>query len=527
MDFSLDHRVSLLAVSCLSLGCAQEPSSSGVPQTSDDLFGTPSSVLSEQPATSEVTGLCQITQSPQTEFTPLDLATFTQTLADLSVGWMTPLHEALLGLNEPRLLETMVETVGGTFATTCQPEPDYEFIPPGDELTDPQNQADFRQSIVDFFEGATVHESGERLRFSIYQCPTCSEPLGTEPLFITARLTQAGLLIIDVELTEGSVFTRNLTVGPDVLAHQTQLAALSDWGQTASDAIRSGQTVMPEGKGTVTVGARRAGPGTLNWWLGVSGMEIVAERGGTDEVTWRSTEDCLGVEVKLGPTSTGSTAGLNAGPLDMFMTGQSHCPEGSACGEKERSGPWHYHLGGLAGILSQPPQGSGSDLGLLLRMPSEGTAAVAGDVFARGGLGPAGTGGEVELTSGEQAEGYVVTFEPALDMGGALTISQFSDDLRLDLPSWLSDEIFDLSFGGTPTSSILVPKRERCPEDRTEFVPPARREVRILSGGGQMAVGGGRVLEAQAGQCVGRSLTDSTTYTRVSDFWEAGFSCSP
>jgi len=133
----------------------------------------------------------------------------------------------------------------------------------------------------------------------------------------------------------------------------------------------------------------------------------------------------------------------------------------------------------------------------------------------------------VELTSVLGQEGYLVTFEPALDLGGALAISEFSDQFRLELPSWLSDEVFDLSFGGAPVPSVRVPRRERCPTDGSIYEGPARREVRIVEGGGQMVVGGGRVLEASAGQCVGRSLADPGTFTRVSDFWEAGFSCAP
>ena len=106
-----------------------------------------------------------------------------------------------------------------------------------------------------------------------------------------------------------------------------------------------------------------------------------------------------------------------------------------------------------------------------------------------------------------------------------MTIATFSDEMRLTLPDWLADEIFELSFGGDPVGSIRIPARQLCPEGVYNEPEVARRKVRVESGGGTLAVAEGRVLEATEGQCITKNLADPATFTHISDFWEAGVSC--
>jgi hypothetical protein len=51
----------------------------------------------------------------------------------------------------------------------------------------------------------------------------------------------------------------------------------------------------------------------------------------------------------------------------------------------------------------------------------------------------------------------LVTFEPALDIKLALMLNKLSDSLRVDLPDWLSDQIFEVMLGGAAKPSVLVP----------------------------------------------------------------------
>jgi len=315
-------------------------------------------------------------------------------------------------------------------------------------------------------------------------------------------------------------------VTPDIVAVRAPLAPLATWGDTASADLRSGEVVLPDVEGTATAVIRKAATGHMTGSFGVSGLRVVTDPGAPDEARYQASGDCIGMQVALGPKSEGSLVATHLGVIDADLAGSSHCPDLTSCGEKERTGRFAYHAGNVSAILAQPPEGSGQDVSLQLATGERSTASVAGDEFASGALGADASGGHVATTVSSDEQSFLVTFEPSLDIGAAMTISAFSDEMRLDLPSWLSDEIFDLTFGGEPVGSIRVPMRELCPEDGIPGPEVARREVRVETGGGVMSVADGRVLEASAGQCIGQSLADSSTFDHISDFWEAGFACS-
>lgn len=517
-----------IAMAALLGGCKHEgaePPNDG-PGEARDVFNTPVLPTSVTSLSDSAADWCAVPTVTTNSFVDLDRDTFVNRLADYSVSWMTPLHEVLLEIDEGKVMPAMFEMVAATFDKTCRYDDTWEFIPPEDELIDAQNQADVRQSIVDFFADAVVVEAGSTLRLAFHECTSCGEPLGAAPSYIDAQLTSDGVLLISVELTEGADWTETVIVTPDVVAVRAPLGPLATWGDTASADLRSGDLVLPDVEGTATAIVRKTQAGVITGSVGLSGLRVVTEAGTPDEARFQTSTDCVGFQVALGPRSGGSAVAARLGVVDADWAGSLHCPSESSCGEKERTGRFGYHLGDVSAILAQPPEASGQDVSLALGTGERSTASVAGDEFASGGLGADGDGGAVTTSVSSDDQSFVVTFEPALDMAGAMTISAFSDEMRLDLPSWLSDEIFDLTFGGDPVGSIRVPKRELCPEDVFPEPEVARREVRVETGGGAMSVGGGRVLEATAGQCIGQSLADPSTFTRISDFWEAGFTCS-
>lgn len=225
----------------------------------------------------------------------------------------------------------------------------------------------------------------------------------------------------------------------------------------------------------------------------------------------------------MGPKQEGARFEAEFGDLTVVVPGSTQCPGEMSCGPKERTGPFEYQLAGLSADLVQPPSESPEAFTLDVKTTGESTGSVAGDVFERGGLGKGGKGGSTLASVTESTEGFLVTFSPALDMGGALAISSFSEEMRLTLPDWLSDEIFDVTFGGDPVPSVLVPHRELCQAGMITSVP--RREMEIMNG--QLNISAGeRQLSASAGQCFGRSLSDPEMFERTSDFWDIGFVCS-
>jgi hypothetical protein len=66
-------------------------------------------------------------------------------------------------------------------------------------------------------------------------------------------------------------------------------------------------------------------------------------------------------------------------------------------------------------------------------------------------------GRKLTMSFKKTAEGTLVTFDPALDIKLAMMLNKLSDSLRVDMPDWLSDEIFDVMLGGAAKPSVLVP----------------------------------------------------------------------
>jgi hypothetical protein len=145
---------------------------------------------------------------------------------------------------------------------------------------------------------------------------------------------------------------------------------------------------------------------------------------------------------------------LSLGAVDVHVAGAAVCND--QCGSKEKAGTFAAHLGGLTGsvgVTQGAQELTFSGLGL-----GNDTSQVTLDGSALGTLDlNEGNGRRVSVTFAKATGGTLITLDPALDIKLALMLNKLSDSLRVDLPDWLSDEIFDVMLGGAPKPSVLVP----------------------------------------------------------------------
>lgn len=469
--------------------------------------------------------LCKVEETLEHEFVPITKTELVEVLGDRFVDWMTPIYAALTNVDDVGILDAFSELLSIAVYKSCRAEVNYDVFSPNQSLTDASEQARVREEVVKFLNNAVEVSSGEVLRLAFHECSCSSEAIGEAPSFWNVRRTAAGTLLFEVELTEGAAWTKKVTVSPNELTVQANLETLTDWARTATVDAREGRTEFSRSSGTVTVGLRRDSQGNMSGSMGVRGLKIQPNRDNPDQTVESKSEGCTGLEFQVGPRPIGSSYSVQLGALDVTLPGSSFCREGSMdCGEKERTGPFRFELPDSSLRLTQPSESGGAVFSLDVQTRGTLSGSVAEDRFAEGGLGPGGEGGKTTAQATRSAAGFELTFSPALDMGAALMISTFSDQMRMSLPDWLTDEIFDLTFGGDPVPSIFVPYRELCAPGSATAV--SRRELEISSGTLEIRADE-RVMSASAGQCVSESLADSSTFQRTSDFWDIGFACTP
>lgn len=178
------------------------------------------------------------------------------------------------------------------------------------------------------------------------------------------------------------------------------------------------------------------------------------------------------ITVDVGASPTAEVAHLDAntnsidwksnyGSIDVGATGTFFCDEvNSKCGDQERFGTFALHLSGLSGsdVLS-PNSNEVSVNGY--GFGDETSFVTLNDTrLASADLNP-NSGRTLNVTFTDVSEGILVSFEPELDLSVAMTLNKLSDSLKVDMPSWLFDEVFDVSLGGDPKSSILI-RDGRC-----------------------------------------------------------------
>jgi hypothetical protein len=140
--------------------------------------------------------------------------------------------------------------------------------------------------------------------------------------------------------------------------------------------------------------------------------------------------------------------------VDVQVAGAAVCDD--ECGSKEQTGTFSGHLGGLSGgvaLSKGATEVTFTGLGL-----GNDTSYVAlnNDRLGTLDVNP-NNGRKLAVNFKKTAEGTLVTFDPALDIKLAFMLSKLSESMRVDMPDWLYDEVFDVMLGGAPKPSVLVP----------------------------------------------------------------------
>lgn len=460
-------------------------------------------------------------------FSGLDQATLAEVFADYVTGWMTPLHESLLGLNEVDLWDSVFEMIFASYQTDCDWNEDADleaFPPPDGELLDPTEQMQVRDDVRQAILNAEVLSEGDAVRLVLRECESCAEGLASHPLFLTARMTNDGVLVAEVDLGHGQAWSRTLYVTPDAAVVQASLAQYSTWSADVTAATPDTDAIAPHIEGTVTAVIRKDNAGGISATVGVSDLSFDAQPGQAETVRGRVLDDCVGFHFGLSGGSGEAQWAWELGNFELTVPGAVNCavPE---CGTAEREQDWVYTLGGVSATAEQPGPVEPENLRLQVVAQSASRARVGQNEFARGGIGKLGEGGRLGLSVDKTAEGFWVTFNPALELGGAMTITAFSEQLRMNLPDWLQNEIFDVTFGGDPRAQVFVPAREPCAEyPEYDPTPPPRRSVQVVSGELRATRNNGDLF-AGPGTCVGVTLAAQETLTLTSDWIEAGYAC--
>lgn len=471
-------------------------------------------------------------------YTGLDQVTLAQLLADYTSGWMVPLHESLLGLNEVDLFDSAFETVLASVETGCnyRDDADLESLPPPEgELLDPERQQSVRDDVSKVILDAQLLSEGEAVRLVVRSCESCAEGMAQYPLFLTARLTNDGVLVAEVELGEEQTWVRTLYITPNAAVVQAPLAQATAWQADVVAATPDVDDVMPDIEGTLTAVIRKDNAGGTSATIGVSSLSFDAQPGQTQTVWGQALNDCVGFHIGISGATGEAQFAAELGNFELTIPGSVNC-DVEECGQAERTENWVYTLGGISMTAEQPGPSEPENLRVNVNAQSASKARVGAKEFANGGIGKKGQGGRIGLSVDKTPEGFLVSFSPALNLGGAMTITSFSDQLRMNLPSWLQDEIFDVTFGGDPKAQVFVPARELCPNtgpyatDPTDPPPerpvePARRDVHIKEGTLQVTRASGGDLTAGPGSCMGKTVLSTDSLTQTSDWVEAGYSC--
>ena len=203
-------------------------------------------------------------------------------------------------------------------------------------------------------------------------------------------------------------------------------------------------------------------------------------------------------EIRLNANTNALSWRQNLATVDVGVAGSLLCGEDSNCSTQEEQGTFRLHLAGVTGELDAT---LGSDEFVIsgCGFGDETSYAALDDTqLVSMDLNPS-SGRTLNIGFTDTAEGILVTFEPELDLAVATALSNLSESLRVDMPDWLFDEVFDVTLGGDPKPSILI-----RPPECDEFGEPI--------GDGQVEVAAGTLTLAatsletpvtvEAGMCV-------------------------
>jgi hypothetical protein len=145
--------------------------------------------------------------------------------------------------------------------------------------------------------------------------------------------------------------------------------------------------------------------------------------------------------------------------LDVSVPGSAICGEDdgdSGCGNKERNGTFHVHLDGISAGTTLEDSASEIVISNVGLGDATSYARLNNDPLVEVDVNP-DDGRRFAVQIQDTADGALVTIEPKLDLTVATTLLNLSEAARMDMPAWLSDEIFSVTLGGNARGQILVP----------------------------------------------------------------------
>lgn len=145
----------------------------------------------------------------------------------------------------------------------------------------------------------------------------------------------------------------------------------------------------------------------------------------------------------------------NVGTVDVSVAGAAICGD-MTCGTAEQSGVFGLHLAGLSGEFAATAGAEELTFSGLGLGAETSHLAVNGKPLTSVDVNP-NSGRKFSINFKKTAEGTLVTFEPELDLSIAMAMTNLSESMRTDMPDWLMNEVFDVTLGGAPKSSILIP----------------------------------------------------------------------
>jgi hypothetical protein len=199
---------------------------------------------------------------------------------------------------------------------------------------------------------------------------------------------------------------------------------------------------------------------------------------------------------------------VNAGAIDVQVAGAAVC--NYKCGTPEQTGTFAGHLGGYTGqfaVTKGAQELNFSGLGL-----GNDTSYVALNNDRLGSLDVnPNNGRKFNVNFKKTDEGTLVTFDPALDIKLALMLNKLSESLRVDMPTWLSDEIFEVMLGGAAKPSVLVP----APNCDVYGNLTTKSQLKVVSGDLSVSETSSPKVDVTAGMCL---LPVDTTDSKASPF---------
>lgn len=166
---------------------------------------------------------------------------------------------------------------------------------------------------------------------------------------------------------------------------------------------------------------------------------------------------------------------VNVGVVEGSVAGAVVCD--SSCGSKEKTGTFSGHFGGYSLKTSISKDATALTVSNIGFGNETSYVALNNDRLGSLDLNP-NNGRKFSMTYTKTDEGTLVTFEPALDMKLALMLNKLSDSMRVDMPSWLNDEIFEVMLGGAAKPAVLIP----APTCNPDGSSTGKSQLKVVSG---------------------------------------------